>query len=108
MSQASHSETPGSSSGFSSIEDLTRIFNTALVATRAESVQDFSTELYTLLESPPFRVILQAIRQLAKNQGLGDKEAAETLIQTFRRIDKIWGDYVFQEGLDRLKNPGRS
>lgn len=107
MSQVSQSEAPHGSPGVSTIEELTRIFNTALVATRAESVQDFSTELFTLLESPPFKVILQAIRQLAKNQGTGDKEAAESLIQTFRRIDKIWGDYVFQEGLDRLKNPGR-
>jgi len=87
-----------------SIDDLARIFNTALVATRVSAPRDFSAELYALIESPAFRTILNAIRQLARLQGISDREAAESLIQTFRKVDRIWGDYIFQEGIDRLKN----
>lgn len=107
MNPASTGPTNSSSTQSAGSDDLTRVFNTALVATRAESIQDFSTELYTLLDSPAFKAILQAVRHLSRTQGISEKDAAESLIQSFRRIDKIWSDYVFQEGLDRLKAPGK-
>lgn len=98
----------------SAVDDLARIFNTALVATRVETIRDYSAELYSLIETPAFRAILMAIRQLARTNGITEREAAETMIQTFRKMDKIWGEYIFQEGVDRLKsqmsgaNPGGS
>lgn len=88
------------------VDDLVRVFNTALVATRAGAIRDFSSELYQLVESPAFRAILTAIRQTARSQGLSEREAAEDVIQTFRKLDRLWGDYVFHEGLDRLKTLG--
>lgn len=87
----------------SSVDELTRIFNSALVTTRAESLKDFTTELFGLVESPAFRAILAAIRQHARNYGLSEKEAAEQIIQTFRKVDRIWADYIYQEGVDRLR-----
>lgn len=86
------------------MEELTRVFNTALVSTRSGDSQDFSAEIYALVESAPFRAILGSVRQLARTEGTNEREAAESLIQTFRKIDRIWGEYLFQEGIDRLKN----
>jgi hypothetical protein len=94
---------PNLNTGGSTVDDLARIFNTALVATRAESARDFSAELYALIESPAFRSILSAIKQMARAQGISEREAAEAVIQTFRKVDRIWGEYVFQEGIDRLR-----
>ncbi len=88
----------------SSVDDLTRIFNTALLSTKTESVRDFSGELYKLVESPAFRAILASIRQVARNHGISEREAAEAVIQTFRKLDTIWEGYLIQEGLDRLKH----
>ena len=87
----------------SQVDDLARVFNTALVSTRVGTVRDFSTELYTLVDSPAFRAILTAVRQLSRTTGATEKEAAETLIETFRKLDQIWSEYIFQEGVDRLK-----
>lgn len=86
-------------------DELARIFNTALVATLAGGARDFSTEIFELMESPPFRAILGAVRQHARLQGLSERQAAEQIIASFRKIDQVWSDYVFQEGVDRIKNP---
>lgn len=91
-------------SAASGVDEIARIFNTAVVATRVEASRDFSAELYTLIESPAFRAILSSIRQLARSQGVSEREAAEAMIQTFRKVDRVWSDYIFQEGIDRLKN----
>lgn len=90
-----------------SVEDLARIFNTALISSRGEEVRDFTAELYGLMQSRAFKAILGAIKTLARDESLSEKDAAERLIQTFRKVDRIWLDYVFQEGIDRLKHQPR-
>jgi hypothetical protein len=81
-----------------------RIFNTALIATQAEPGRDFTGEIYELMESPAFRAILGTVRQYSRLQGLSERQAAEQIISTFRKMDRVWRDYVFQEGVDRIKN----
>lgn len=88
--------------------ELARVFNTALVATRTEAVRDFSAELYSLVESPAFQAILLAVRQLAKQQGTSEQEASEQIIKTFRKMDRTWSDYLFHEGVDRLFKPANN
>ncbi len=85
-------------------DDLARTFNTALVATRAEGATDFSAEICALVETPAYRSILNAARQLSRLQGITEPQACEQVIQTFRTLDQLWSRYVFQEGLDRLRN----
>jgi hypothetical protein len=102
---AGQAQTSGSGTGAGSsmaVDDLARIFNTALVATKSQQNRDFQSELYQLMESPAFRAILTAIRQHARMQGLSEKHAAEQVIRTFRKLDELWSSYVFQEGVDRL------
>jgi hypothetical protein len=96
----SHSPRPQASSP---VDDLSRIFNTALVGTRTEGVRDLSAELFSLVESPAFRAILSAVRQTARTEGISEREAAEEVIRTFRKVDRIWETYILQEGVDRLR-----
>jgi hypothetical protein len=88
-------------------DQLVRIFNTAIVSTQAGKKRDFSAEIYELTESSSFKTILSAVRQLARVQGVSERQAAEEVIQTFRKMDEIWSEYVFKEGLDKLRNPRR-
>jgi hypothetical protein len=90
----------------SPIDELARIFNTALVATRSEAHRDFSVEIVEAIQSPPFKAILSAVRQHSLLEGITEKQAAEQIIGAFRKLDQIWADYVFQEGLERVR--GRS
>lgn len=83
-------------------DDLAKIFNTALVSTREESVRDYSSELFRLMETPAFRSILTAVRHHSRQTGASERESAESIIQTFRKIDRVWGDYLAHEGMDRL------
>jgi hypothetical protein len=86
-------------------DELTRIFNTAVVSSQAKAKRDLSAELYEMTESPSFKAILNAVRQLAQVQGVNERQAAEQIIQTFRKVDEVWGEYVFREGLDRVRKP---
>lgn len=95
---------PPPSASAPSQDELTRVFNTALVASKVEGVRDYSAELCAIMESPGFRAILTAVRTLSASEGLTERKAAETIIQTFRRMDRVWGDYLVQEGIDRLKS----
>jgi hypothetical protein len=90
-------------SGAFSVDEMARIFNTAVVSTRTQESKDISGELYALMETPAFGAILSAARQLATRQGISELQAAEQLIQTFRKLDQIWDGYVFQEGVTRLR-----
>lgn len=92
-----------STTNHSSIDDLARVFNTALIATSAPEGQKISSELHTLMESPAFRAILNSIKQFARLENLTERQAAEQIIRTFRKADQLWSGYVYQEGIDRLK-----
>ena len=96
-----------SSQSSNSVEDLARIFNTALISSRGEEPRDFTAELCGLMQGSAFKAIMGAIKTLAREESLSEKDAAERLIQTFRKVDRIWLDYIFQEGIDRLKNQSR-
>lgn len=82
--------------------ELSRVFNTALVSTRTSSSMNLSDEVYQVMKSPAFGAILSAVRQLSQEQGLTEQRAAEEVIRTFRKIDTLWSDFVFQEGVSRL------
>ena len=84
-------------------EELSKIFNTSIVSSKAKAKRDFSSELFALTDSTAFKTILNAVQQLARVQGISEKQAAEQVIQTFRRMDELWGEYLFHEGIDRLK-----
>jgi hypothetical protein len=86
-------------------DPLVRIFNAALVSTRSKKKRDFSGELYELSESSSFKAILNSVRQLSRIHGITERQAAEEVIQTFRKMDEIWGEYVFREGLDKIRGP---
>lgn len=84
-------------------EELTRIFNTALVSQQAGTTRDVSGELYQLTEGPAFQAILNAVRQLAQVQGVPERQAAEQMIVTFKKMDTLWREYLTREGLERLR-----
>lgn|GEM_PF-2924216 len=83
--------------------DLARTFNTAVVASRAARGRNHSSELFQLMETPAFQMILHAARSLARTQGVSERDACEQIIDTFRKVDQLWADYVFQEGMEKLK-----
>ena len=85
------------------MNELARIFNTALVSSKGAKQRDHSSELFQVMETPAFQMILHAVRSLARGQGVTEREAAERLIETFRKVDQLWTDYVFQEGVEKLR-----
>ncbi|MBI2605449.1 MAG: hypothetical protein HYW49_05140 [Deltaproteobacteria bacterium] len=91
----------------SEIGQSTKLFNTAVIATKipkgSNSTDEVSGLLHSLVQSAPFQAILKSIREHAALQGIPEAQAAEEIVRTFREIDNVWNEYIFQEGLDRLK-----
>ncbi len=83
--------------------DLSRIFSTAIVSTRVEKERDLSREISEMMKSPAFQAILEAVDRYAAEQGLSTKQAAEDLIETFRKVDGCWSEFVFQQGVNRVR-----
>jgi hypothetical protein len=50
---------------------------------------------------------LNAVRQLAAVQGITERQSAEVIIETFRNMDEVWSEYVYREGLDKIRKPHR-
>jgi hypothetical protein len=83
--------------------DLSRIFSTAIVSTRVEKEKDLSREIAELMKNPAFQIILEAVDRHATQQGIPAKQAAEEIIETFRKIDSSWSGFVFQQGVNRVR-----
>jgi len=86
-------------------DQLARLFNTAMISTRAESKDNFSEELFKLVKTPAFKSILQSVAELAKSEGCDQKVAAEDIVRTFRELDQLWSQYVYQEGVQKIRGP---
>jgi hypothetical protein len=83
--------------------ELARVFNTALISTRAAGTRDLSGQIMEQVESPAFRAILSAVRAHARAEGLGEKQAAEQIVTAFRKVDSLWTEYLVQEGIERVR-----
>lgn len=84
-------------------DQSTKLFNTAVIATKISKLSDYSSKLGELVQKPAFAAILESIANYARSTGVSEEAAAEEVIQTFREIDQVWDNYIFQEGLDKLR-----
>ena len=84
-------------------ERLAQVFNSALVTTRSEENTQSTAELYRLMDQSSFTAILNSIQSFASDKGISEVEAAREVIQTFRKIDQIWTQFLLAEGVERLK-----
>ena len=87
----------------SGIDPSTKLFNAAVIATKIPPLANYSSKLGEIVQGKPFQAILGAIREYASQTGIPEEQAAEEVVQTFRDIDRVWNEYIFQEGLDKLK-----
>ena len=88
----------------SSADHQTKLFNTAIIATKVPKNTNYSTRLNALVKNRAFKTILKTIAAYAEETGMPQDQAAEEIVQTFREIDAIWDEYIFHEGLEKLKS----
>jgi hypothetical protein len=105
LDTATGSASLSSSDSLSKGDHLARIFNTALISTQADGREESSDELFELMKSAPFRAILGAVKDLAEAERIPEREASERMIQAFRKLDELWSQYVYREGLERIRGP---
>jgi|GEM_PF-1226049 hypothetical protein len=84
-------------------EQLVRTFHTALATAQIQS--ESSIDLNKLNDNAGFQVLLQAVQNLARTQGISEQKAAEALIETFRSLETTWKSYLLREGLEKLRTP---
>ncbi len=90
----------------SGISDDTRewisALNTSILTTKTSSLKDRSSELSAIMQTPEFTSLLFAAQYLGDSLGLTKEEATERLIDTFRKLDSIWGDMVLKRGIQAM------
>ena len=102
-----HANLPSSESPVST-EELSRIFNTSLVAALQDpSLEDSSEAIRRLMDTPAFAAILQAIQLSASSQGISERQSTEEMISIFRKLERAWTRYVFQEGITKMRGTSR-
>jgi len=88
------------------MEELARLFNTALLSTRAnpapQQVPDLAAQMDALMDSQAYRSLLECVRDHALRMGISERQAAEELVVAFRGADRIWRHYLEREGLSRI------
>jgi hypothetical protein len=82
-------------------EDL-KLFNTVLVASKEKGGEDPTQELEDLMNSEAFEAILGCIDHYSVRSGLSKQEAMKEIIHTFRSLDSLWSEFIFNEGLNRI------
>lgn len=92
----------------SEIEQRVRLLNTAVITTKIPQQPVNSTKLNAIVKSEAFSLILKCVQEFAKVKNIPEETAAAEIIQTFRNLDKVWDEYIFQEGLNQLKKQLRS
>lgn len=83
--------------------EMIRSFNTAILTTRSEMYEDYTSKLENLLATPAFNSIMTAIHDLSVTQNISQDAAAQDVVKTFREIDNLWKSYLIQEGISKLK-----
>ena len=84
-------------------DDLIKAFNTALITSQPSTSNQLGDELEQLMQDPAYRQIIEAVSRLAESQGVDHLQAAEKLICSFRKADRIWSNYVFLQGLQQIQ-----
>ncbi len=87
-------------------EELTQIFNSALISSRVHPPSASSVEpnILSLLHSSAFKELLLAMRRLSVRERTTLLESAEMLVGTLRKMDHFWGTYLLKEGFEKIKS----
>ncbi len=82
-----------------------QILNTAIIKSKEKKIDiAYEENLKNICKTPAIEAINKAITYLSETQKISRDQAATSIVETFRQLDKIWNDYVIMEGIDRLKS----
>ncbi len=84
-------------------DETARVFNTSLIASRSQPTPGHSVDLLETMKSASFNAILVAVRYLAQSENISEALASDRVIETFRKTDRAWLNYVYNEGLTKIR-----
>ena len=91
-------------------EDLMRSFHTALVSSALAGVEcapdKLEATLQELTRDPAYKLLLNIIGRLAREESISEVDAAKKLIQAFKKTEALWSGYVLSQGFERIKSLG--
>jgi len=82
-----------------------RLINTAIIKSKEKRLNlSYQSKLSEVCKSPAINALFVAISDLAKKENISKDQAAIQIVDTIRKLDTIWSDYVMMEGMDKLKD----
>ena len=86
-------------------KDSIQLLNTAIIKSKEKKIDaSFEQRLAQTCQSPEVVALGFAISHLAEAEGISYDQAALRIVETIRRLDTAWNDYVMMESFEKLKD----
>lgn len=85
--------------------EAAQLINTAIIKSK-ERVIDGSYEdrLSNICKNDAITALNHAVSYLSESKNISRDQAAVEIIETVRKLDSIWSDYVMMEGINKIKD----
>lgn len=83
---------------------LDSAFSASFIDSYQSDLKAAALELQKITESTAYAALLNSAQQLSAQTGVSLQEAMLEMIKTFRKLDRLWGQYLHQEAIESLKN----
>ena len=87
-----------------SSKESIQLLNTAILKSKEKRIDSsYQERLAKTCESDVMEALGLAITHLSEKQKISRDQSAMKVVETVRKLDSIWGDYIMMEGMEKLK-----
>ncbi len=84
--------------------DAIQLLNTAILKSKERKIdRSYEKRLSETCQGPEMEAFAVAVAFLSEKQKISRDQAAVDLVDTIKKLDSIWTDYVILEGMQKLK-----
>ncbi len=81
-----------------------QLLNTAILKSKERKIdRSYEKRLSETCQGPEMEAFAVAVAFLSEKQKISRDQAAVNLVDTIKKLDSIWTDYVILEGMQKLK-----
>jgi LPS sulfotransferase NodH len=81
-----------------------QLINTAIIKGKERKIDTtYEERLTKACNSSAISAISDAISKLAETENISYDQAAISIVETIKELDKVWNDYVLMEGINNIK-----
>ncbi|MCY4524317.1 MAG: hypothetical protein OXB84_06225 [Halobacteriovoraceae bacterium] len=85
-------------------QEFIQLLNTAIIKTKERKMDSsYQDRLTRICQTPAIEALGKAVANLAEKERISRDQAAIQIVEAVRGLTAVWDDYIFMEGIDKLK-----